>query len=189
MDPASRRAELVEQALQYGWNVYPGAQEFRAYQIGDGPAARRHTVQVALSQAGVVLAATIDGRAVSGANKLALLVAALRRGAPSYRAGRASNKTTTVHWVPRQGRGDIPPQALCGGRVTGGLDPATGSPIAGHWFWSHTDPVNCARCLAQWASAITALRDWDGARRAAAPTVYRGVQRVYGGATTGGGTP
>jgi hypothetical protein len=179
-DPLSRRAELVDHALQHGWFVTPGVRDFSAYRVIVGKQTRRHTVQATLNSAGTVTSAMIDGRVVAGGNRLGQVAAALRRGQPSYRPGRTSDHGGAVHWVPRQHRSGAAPQALCGIRVTSGLDHPN---EIGHWRWSK-DPVSCARCQARWSNAVASLRDW-AAPAAPAPSLFPGVMRIYGGASTG----
>lgn len=178
-NPMTRRAELIDQALQYGWSITAGLLEFSAHRVIVGKQARRHTVQATLNSVGAVVSAKIDGRSVSGGNRLGQVAAALRRGAPSYRPGRTSDRGGAVHWVPRQYRSGVPPSALCGTMVTSGL---THPNEIGRWRWTK-DPVDCARCVTRWTSATASLRDWT-APTAPAPQIFPGVMRVYGGAAT-----
>jgi hypothetical protein len=175
MDALTRRAELADHALQYGWMVEPGELEFRAAYTAEGKSPRRHTIQAALSAAGAVSAARIDGQPVAGPNRLTQVIAAIRRGTPSYRPGRVSDKAGAVHWVPRQQRSGVPPQALCGVRVIGNGD------YPGRWRWSH-DPVDCQRCARHWDGAIAVLRNWN---RTAPSSESPHLLRVYAGAATG----
>jgi hypothetical protein len=179
-DPLSRRAELVDHALQYGWFVTPGVRDFSAHRVIVGKQTQRHTIQATLNSAGTITSAKIDDRVVAGGNRLGQVAAALRRGQPSYRAGRTSNRGGAVHWVPRQHRSGVAPQALCGTRITSELDHPN---EIGRWRWSK-DPVDCVRCQVRWASAVASLRDWTAAADPA-PSILPGVMRVYGGASTG----
>lgn len=176
-DPLSRRAELIEHALRYGWFIAPGVREFSAYRTLPDQT-KRHTIAVTLTDAGAVASAKIDGRSVTGGNRLGQVAAALRRGQPSYRAGRTSDRGGAVHWVPRQHRSGVPPQALCGTRVTAGL---THPGEIGRWRWAGNEAVSCTRCRNRWDSAVAALRNWT-APVTPAPQIFPGVMRTYGGA-------
>jgi len=178
MDALIRRTELVNHALQFGWLVRAGVLEFSAYRVTEGAQTRR-TVRITLSATGTVTGAMIDGQPVAGPGRLAQVIAALRRGAPSYRAGRVSDKASAAHWVPRQQRSGRAPQALCGVRVSGSED------FVGRWRWTR-DPIDCRRCISLWGGAVTVLRNWNVDTHAP-PTIFPNALRVYGGAATGRG--